>query len=314
MSKVLVLFSGGLDSLLAAKILQEKDYQVTAVHFQNPFSKLTRTAVKKIAGQLELKIYFIKLSEDYLQLVAQPIHGYGKNMNPCLDCRAFLLKKAWQLAQRINAEKLATGEVIGQRPFSQRKQGIILIEKEAGLEGKILRPLAELGIRGRGRHQQLALAKKYQLKNFLTPAGGCLLTDPAFSQRLKEFLDRGSKLTLAIVELLKSGRHFWQDKNLIVIGRHEKENQKLAKLARQQSWWFGEVVDIPSPIAVVFRKTALEPASQLLVRYSDAQPGQEVNCHWQKNGQKKMLKSVEKTYDRSIKKFIEIQVLTSKVR
>lgn len=289
MSKVLVLFSGGLDSLLTAKILQEKNYQVEAVHFQNPFSKLTPARVKKIADQLDLKIYFIKLSEDYLRLIESPRHGYGKNMNPCLDCRIFLLKKSWQLGKKVGVEFLATGEVIGQRPFSQRRQALALIEKQAGLTGKILRPLADFGIRGRGRHQQLALARQYQLKNFLTPAGGCLLTDPGFSQRLRAFLDHGGKLNLPIVGLLKLGRHFWQEKNLMVIGRHEKENQKLEKLARRQNWWFGEVIDIPSPVAVVFKKAALAPASELLIRYSDAEPGEKAVCQWQKGKKKKFI-------------------------
>jgi len=283
MKKILVLFSGGLDSLLSAKILQEKGYQVEAVHFQNPFSKLKPEKIKEIISPLNLKLHLIKLGNDYLQLVENPRFGYGKRANPCLDCRIFLLKKASRLAKKLGFDYLATGEVIGQRPFSQRKQALALIEREAGLQGKIIRPLVQLGIQGRSRKKQLTLAKKYGLTKFLSPAGGCLLTDPGFSQRLRDFWQKGGRLSLSMVELLKLGRHFWLDKNKVVVGRDEKENEKLKNWAQTQNWWWGEVKDFPSPIAVVLKKEKLQPASALLVKYSDAPKGKKVTCLWQKN-------------------------------
>lgn len=287
MKKVLLLFSGGLDSLLGGKILKERGFVIEGVHFQNPFSTLSSKKVEEIAAQVPVKLHFVKLGDDYLKLIEKPKHGYGKRMNPCLDCRIFMLKKSWELANKIRAEFLATGEVIGQRPFSQTKRALALIEKEAGLEGKILRPLIDLGIRGRGRKKQFELAKKYGFSCFLSPAGGCLLTDPAFSKRLRDFLKNEGQLSLPMVELLKLGRHFRVGEKKVVIGRNEEENKKLENLAKKQGWWFGEVVSAPSPIGVVFEKKALSAASRLLAHYSDAKRGERISCRWARGKKEK---------------------------
>lgn len=287
MKKVLVLFSGGLDSLLSAKLLKEQGYRVEGVHFQNPFVTASAEKVREIAAQVSLKLHLVKLGEDYLRLVEKPKNGYGKRMNPCLDCRIFLLKKAWQLAKRLGFDFLATGEVLGQRPFSQRQEAMTLIEKEAELKGKILRPLIELGIRGRGRKKQLELAKKFGLTKFLTPAGGCLLTDPGFSKRLKDFLENGGRLNLLMIKLLKLGRHFRVEKKKVVIGRNEGENEKLEELAKKENLWFGEVMGVPSPMGVVWDEGILEKASSLLVYYSDAEKGGKVVCEWKKESERR---------------------------
>jgi tRNA-specific 2-thiouridylase len=284
--KALVLFSGGLDSLLAAQVLKEQGYEVEGVHFQNPFSTLEPKKVEEIAAQIPIKLHFVKLGDDYLRIIEKPKYGYGKRMNPCLDCRAFLLKKAWPLAKKLGVEWLATGEVLGQRPFSQRKQALDLIEKEAGLVGKILRPLIDLGFRGRQRKKQFQMAQKYGLKKFLSPAGGCLLTDPAFAKKIRDVLENEGQLTLPLIELLKLGRHSRVEGQKVVVGRNEKENEKLKKLAKEQGWWFGEVVGVPSPIGVVFGEKSLKKASQLVAYYSDAPKGKKVVCDWRK-GEKK---------------------------
>lgn len=289
MKKVLVLFSGGLDSLLSAKLLKEQGFLVEGVHFQNPFTTLQPKKVKEIATQIPLKLHFIKLGDDYLRLIESPKHGYGKRMNPCLDCRIFLLKKAWQLAQRLGTDSLATGEVIGQRPFSQTQEFLNLIEKEVGLANKICRPLIDIGIRGRSRKKQFELAKKYRFSKFLSPAGGCLLTDPKFAQKLKDVLENEGGLNLPMVELLKLGRHFRIGKKKVVVGRNEKENEKLQKLAEKEDWWYGEVVDVPSPTGVVFEEKVLKEASRLVTYYSDAQKGERVICHWRKGERQKKI-------------------------
>ncbi|MBL7150689.1 tRNA 4-thiouridine(8) synthase ThiI [Candidatus Microgenomates bacterium] len=288
-TKVLVLFSGGLDSLLAIKILKEKDYEVEAVHFQNPFSSLKPETIKEISDQVLFELHLIKLGNDYLRIIEEPKHGYGKRMNPCLDCRIFSLKKAWQLANKLGADFLGTGEVLGQRPFSQRQQAMDLIEKEAGLKNKILRPLIDLGIRGRSRKKQLALAQKDGLTKFSSPAGGCLLTDPAFAKKIKDFLENEGKLSLPMVELLKLGRHFRKEKTKIIIGRNKEENERLEKLAQEQGWWFGEVVGIPSPTGVVFQEKHLSAASRLVTYYSDAEKGEKVVCNWKKGKKEKKI-------------------------
>lgn len=287
--KVLVLFSGGLDSLLAAQVLKEQACETEAVHFQNPFSTLKLEKVKEISAQVPIKLHFIKLGDDYLRIIEKPKHGYGKRMNPCLDCRSFLLKKAWQLAKKLGADWLATGEVLGQRPFSQRQQAMDLIEKEADLVGKILRPLIDLGFRGRQRKKQFEMAKKHGFKKFLSPAGGCLLTDPAFAKKIKDVLENEGQLTLPLIELLKLGRYFRMEKAKIVIGRDKEENERLVKLAKEQSWWFGEVIGVPSPIGVVFEEKSLRKGSQLVAHYSDSKEGKKVVCHWIKEKKEKKL-------------------------
>lgn len=299
MKKVLILFSGGLDSLLSAKLLKEQGYEVEGVHFQNPFSASSTEKIKEIAAQIPLKLHLIRLGDDYLRLIEKPKHGRGKRMNPCLDCRIFLLKKAWQLAKRLGFDFLATGEVLGQRPFSQRQEAMDLVEKEAGLKGKVLRPLIKLGLRGRSRKKQFELAKNYGLTKFLTPAGGCLLTDPGFSRKIKEFLDYGGKLSLSMIKFLKLGRHFRVDNKKVIIGRNEEENKKLEELAKKEDWWFGEVMDIPSPMGVVFdppkadtfRRAGevLKKASYLLAYYSDAQKDEEVICDWRRKGKRRKI-------------------------
>ena len=189
---------------------------------------------------------------DYLKMLQSPLHGYGSNMNPCIDCRIFMLRKTAGFMKEVGASFVITGEVLGQRPMSQRRAAMDLIEKESGLEGLILRPLSArhfpptipekagiidrerlLDLSGRSRKGQYRLAEEYDLKEFSCPAGGCLLTDPIFAAKLRDLFRFNPDCTMADAALLKIGRHFrLSDTTKLILGRNKDENERLRALAR----------------------------------------------------------------------------------
>lgn len=252
--KAIALLSGGLDSILAVKIIVDQGIRVTAVNMSTPFC--TCDAQGKCYSDVAADSFGIPLrrvwgGEDYLRIVRNPSHGYGKNMNPCIDCRVYLFMRAKEIMGQEKADFIFTGEVLGERPMSQRREAMNLIEKESGLKGKVLRPLSAkllkptqaeekgivdrsklLDIQGRSRKPQLALAKRYRIEEFPTPAGGCLLTDETFSLKLRESFDRGEH-SLRQVGFLKLGRHFRLPSGAKVIaGRDQFENQALMELSQ----------------------------------------------------------------------------------
>jgi tRNA-uridine 2-sulfurtransferase len=253
----LVLFSGGLDSMLAAKLLLEQGVSVTGLCFESNFFNATRAAVAAKNLGIELKTVDVSAAE--LDLVKNPPHGYGKNLNPCLDCHALMIKEAGRIARAEQYDFIATGEVLGQRPFSQTRVALDKITRLSGEE--ILRPLSAkclpetvaeknglidrhrlLDIKGRSRQRQMALAKRYGLTGYSTPAGGCLLTDAAFSQRLIKLLDHWPDCDQSDAEPLKYGRVFWLNANrdgqevkiMMVIGRNQEECEKLKVMKKKQ--------------------------------------------------------------------------------
>ncbi|MDP2709448.1 MAG: hypothetical protein Q8O93_05430 [bacterium] len=253
MSKALVLLSGGLDSLLAARVLMEQVIEVTGLSFKSCFFGTAKG--KKVAEQLGIKHIAVDFADEHLVMVKNPKHGYGKNMNPCIDCHALMLKKAKEIMEGDGYDFVATGEVLGERPMSQNREALKIVEKESGLFGKLIRPLSAklldesdlektgivnrgrlLDISGRSRARQLELVKKFGIKEFASPGGGCLLTDPVFSEKLLKILEFWPEANGNDIELLKRGRAFWlkdeHDKNiLLVIGRDEQDNENLEKLA-----------------------------------------------------------------------------------
>jgi tRNA-uridine 2-sulfurtransferase len=255
MSKALVLLSGGLDSMLAARVLMEQGVEVVGLSFKSVFFSTDKA--RKSAEQLGINFIEADFTDEHLEMVKNPAHGYGKNMNPCIDCHTLMLKKAKEIMEKDKFDFVATGEVLGQRPMSQNKQALEIVEKNSGLEGKLVRPLSAkllnesepekqgklirgklLDISGRSRHRQLELVKKYGIKEFSSPAGGCLLTDPEFSEKLLKILEFWPDCDGNDITLLRYGRVFWlKDKNdknvLLIIGRDEKENENLNKSARK---------------------------------------------------------------------------------
>ncbi len=248
--KALVLFSGGLDSMLAAKLLLDQGIEVTAICFISSFFNAVNA--QKAAAILNIVLKTVDIGKAELELVKNPPNGYGKHLNPCIDCHAMMVKKAAEIARQEGFNIIASGEVLGQRPFSQTRSALKRVEKIAGAE--ILRPLSAkalmetdyevkglvkrellLNIKGRSRARQLQLAKKYKFEHFASPAGGCLLTDGPFSQRLSQMLEYWPECGLNDVELLKNGRVYWLKQSgerhvLMIVGRDREENQKLHEL------------------------------------------------------------------------------------
>jgi len=265
--KALVLLSGGLDSMLAAKILAEQGIEVTGISFISCFFGAEKA--EKAVQQLGIELKKVDFKKEHLEMVKNPASGYGKCLNPCIDCHALMIKGAGEVAEREGYDFIATGEVLGQRPMSQNGGALERVKKLAGVE--VLRPLSALllpeteleknglvdrkkllDISGRTRGRQMELAKKYGLKDYPSPAGGCLLTDPAFSQRAREMIKNWPKCGPEDIELLKHGRVFWLGlkKVLVVVGRDKEDCQTLEKLAKK-----GDIImelgEVKGPLTVV---------------------------------------------------------------
>ena len=292
-TKALALFSGGLDSILAVRLILNQDIDVIAVNFVSAFSSCSKDGwgVAEAAKQLGVPLKVLDLGNDYLKLVREPKHGYGKNMNPCVDCRIFILKKAKKYAKEIGADFIFTGEVLDERPMSQHFSALKIVEEESGLKGKILRPLSArllpetiiekkglvnreklLGIRGRSRKPQIKLAEEFKIGKYPSPAGGCLLTCREYANKLRDLFKHKKRCSMADVSSLKVGRHFRFGKNKIIVGRNEAEN---AVLTEKKAWsdYYFEVPDIGSPVAVLQgakTKNAIRKAAALTAFYSDA--------------------------------------------
>jgi tRNA U34 2-thiouridine synthase MnmA/TrmU len=301
MVKGIGLLSGGLDSILALKLMLDQGVEVLALTFITPFCPFAKNEfeqeVSKLAAKFNIPIKIISLSDDYIKMVRNPKHGYGKQLNPCIDCRVFILKKAKQLMKEIGTSFIFTGEVLGQRPMSQRKDQMRLIEKEAGLEGLVLRPLSAklleptipekegwvnreklLNFRGRQRKAQIKLAEEFKLEEYPCPAGGCKLTDPHFVRRLKEAFEHEED-SLHDINLLKYGRHFrLPSGKKVIVGRNEEENKVISNLSQANDLLL-EVIGFGSPITLLRSskdEKDLEFAASICARYSDYNKNGEV--------------------------------------
>ena len=299
--KALVMLSGGLDSRLVVKILQRElgTENVEAAFFILPFGGgccSDRFCVLRFCQTELVKLHQVDFStgkrfDRFMKIVKNPKHHRGTAMNPCFDCHSFMLKEAKKIAKRIGADFIATGEVLGQRPMSQKRPEMNLIEKEAGMKGKVLRPLSAklldeteaeknglvnrkklYGFMGRQRKDQMALAKKFKI-SYPMPAGGCLLTDKVISRRLKLFFDLFGRISPKETILLKTGRHFRIGKSIIIVGRDHDENEMLSAIAKgmkprpallECSDEMGPTAMVISPDDISVRK-----AASLTVRYAN---------------------------------------------
>lgn len=264
----LALFSGGLDSILAVKVIQAQGLSVLALHFVSPFfGSPDKTAFWRREYGIEAKP--VVLGRDYLHdVLLNPRRGYGKSLNPCVDCHAYMLRTAKALMPAYGADMIITGEVLGQRPMSQRREALSTVRNDSGAEDVLLRPLsakvlepAEVerrglvdrerlyGFSGRGRKDQLALAAAFGITTIPTPAGGCLLTEAQPSARyLKAIRTRGDAQAEDF-ELSNAGRVYWAGEHFLTIGRNKASNERLRALALDTDLLF-DVCGFPSPLAV----------------------------------------------------------------
>ncbi len=288
--KALGLISGGLDSSLAVKLVQDQGVIVEGVNFVSPFLNSKKDHTASVAQQLGVSIKSFNLGNEYFEVLRNPKYGYGKNLNPCIDCRIFMFKKAKVIAEKTNAAFLVTGEVLNERPMTQNRETLRITEREAGLEGKILRPLSAkllpetkaekqgwvereklLDISGRSRKRQIKLAEEFGITEYPTPAGGCLLTFKEFAAKARDLFQHKEKVTQNDIELLKVGRHFRFGKNKIIVGRNEDENEFLKRIKEKTNYFF-EVPDCGSPITLLQgpkTQRSLKVAAAITLRYSD---------------------------------------------
>ena len=292
--KAVSLFSGGLDSILATKLIQNQGIEVVAFNVKSPFCALKKeglTEAEQSAKQINVPLVTVDAGNTYIQMVKNPRHGYGKNLNPCVDCKIFFFKLAKKYAKKIEADFLFTGEVLGERPMSQHLPQLKLIEEEAGLKGKLLRPLSAkllaetaaerkglvdrtklLAISGRSRKPQLKLAAELGIKWFPSPAGGCLLTCKEYAQKLGDLYKHKKNVSPSDVALLSVGRHFRTGKNKIIVGRNQTENKLLTQNKGSTDFYF-ELPDVEGPVTLLQgpkTKKTIETAAGLTVYYSDA--------------------------------------------
>lgn len=318
MPKAIALYSGGLDSTLAILVAMRQGIEVTAITFLTHFgceisdksscSKNPFAASEKFGFEVKL----CHLSDKFIEIVKNPKFGHGKNMNPCIDCRILMLREAKEFMKMTGADFIITGEVLYQRPMSQRRDTFPKIDREAGLEGYILRPLSakllkptipeQMGIvnrellcnfHGRSRKPQMRLAEELGLTEYPAPAGGCLLTDPIYSYRLKELLTHNPSPTVKDISLLRIGRHFRLSGDCkIVVGRDESENNVIQTLAENNDsllWVDG----FGSPLTIICANADSNPtdedlnlAASVCARYSDAKRLPEVEVSAFRNGSK----------------------------
>lgn len=287
--KAIVLFSNGLDSKLVVKLLQKAKFKVIAIYFILPFGSRypDYKNAEKFLKKEKVRYQFIdctkgELLKEYMSIIKKPKFSYGKGLNPCIDCKIFMLKKAKEIADKNKIEIIATGEVLNERPKSQTEKALKIIEKESKLKGKILRPLSAkvlektdyekenpeiekifYEINGRQRKTQIELAKKFKI-DYPTPAGGCLLCEPEFCKKVRPFLKK--QISEMEIEITKVGRHFEDGK--IILGKNKEENEKLQKIYTKYKKGNLIIPELPGPSALITNKKLGKKAKELIKRYS----------------------------------------------
>lgn len=292
----IALFSGGLDSTLAIRLMQVQGVHVHALHFTSPFFGVSpetdsgKYDARRAASALDVPLSIHNLGDEYLEMLRNPCHGYGKAINPCIDCHVYFLKKAGELMRSTGADFVITGEVLGQRPMSQRKDALRVVERDCGLDGLLLRPLSARlleptlpetegwvdrsqlpAIKGRSRKEQIRLARELGVVEYPNPAGGCLLTELSYASKVRDIFEHIKLLKPRDFKLLRIGRHFRLDSSTrLIIGRDEMEN---ALLANQQMT--GETAfrwdEGSSPLGLLLGEATdehLQIAGRILLRYT----------------------------------------------
>jgi len=252
MPRAVALFSGGLDSMLAVRFMQEQGFEVHALYVATPL-RCCRQRAAEAAAELGVPLAVAAAGDDYLDLIRRPAHGYGKGVNPCVDCRIYMARIARQWSEELGACVVVSGEVLGQREMSQKRLALDRIARESGLEGRLLRPLsarllapttaereglvdrAKLGaLSGRGRREAIALARRLGIRTIPTPSAGCPLVEISFAPRVRDLIAHRPAATRWEFELLAVGRHVRVDaETKLVVGRNAGENALLERFLRR---------------------------------------------------------------------------------
>jgi hypothetical protein len=305
--KAVGLVSGGLDSALAVAVIRRQGIEVVGLHVAIGYAAgimrrevagerldaLLEEEARRMSGSFGTRVLVIDRSTEYLDILLHPRHGYGANVNPCIDCHLYMIREAKRIMEREGARFVFTGEVLGQRPMSQNRAALGVIDRESGLGGLLVRPLSAklleptlpelegwldrerlLDIAGRSRARQMALAGELAVEGYQSPAGGCLLTDANYAAKVRDWMAHaaGAPLTREETLLFSVGRHFRLSPTVkIVVGRREVENGYL-----EREWgrlWLASPVDVPGPTALVQGNATdddLSVAASFVARYGDA--------------------------------------------
>lgn len=289
--KALGLCSGGLDSLLSAQVLRDQDIHVEWINFETPFFSADKA--RKAAQMIDVPLTVVPITDIYLEMLKKPNCGYGRWMNPCMDCHALMFRLAGDRMKEYGFDFLFSGEVLGQRPMSQTKSSLRYVEKHSGYDGYIVRPLSAralpetipetkglvdrerlLSLSGRSRKPQMELAEKYDITDYPAPAGGCLLTEEVYSRRLKDLFDHEAALTENTLHLLKFGRHLRLDaKTKLIVGRTRSDNENILKYIDSKRDTILKVKGYPGPAAVIpdgGDRERIQTAAAICVSYSKA--------------------------------------------
>ncbi len=330
MTRALALTSGGLDSILAAKLIQKQDIDVIGICFKSAF--FGSTNAENMAREIGLKLMVIDFTEEHLEMTKKPKNGYGKNMNPCIDCHAMMFRYAGKMLKELEADFLVTGEVLNQRPMSQNRKALDVVLEESGFKDKILRPLCALNlpvtqmekdglvdrsklmdISGKSRKIQMELAKNWDIKDYPTPAGGCLLTEPQFSNRLRDLYEHGKEeVTAHDVELLKIGRHFRISENVKILSTRTQEEYNILKNLLKDEYTILNAAEYHGSTALLISakdyelvENDIKIAAGIVARYSKGRENNEVVVRYKKrcNSEYKFIK-VPPTKDDEIKLYL----------
>lgn len=330
--KAIALLSGGLDSTLAVKMMLDMDIDVEALNFTSPFCTCTgknagcKSEAVRVAQEFNIPIKVVHKGLDYLEIVRNPRHGYGKGVNPCVDCRIYLLRKAREYMLESGADFVITGEVLGQRPMSQRRDTLRVIERESGLEGLLLRPLSArhfeptlpekegwvdreklLSIKGRSRKELFELADELDVTNYPCPAGGCLLTELSFVPKIKDIFEHCEELNLRDFRLLKIGRHLRiGKKSKVIIGRNEADNNLLETVRQPEeaalTWLEGN-----TPVGIITGEQSEDLyrlAARLLLRYTRAEAGASCKIEVRVSEQTKVLSVTNELNESMVERYL----------
>ena len=330
--KAIALLSGGLDSTLAVKMMLDLGIEVEALNFTSPFCTCTgknsgcKSEAVRVAEEYNIPIKVMHKGEDYLEIVRNPVHGYGKGVNPCVDCRIYLLKKAKEYMLESGADFVFTGEVLGQRPMSQRRDTLRVIERESGLEGLLLRPLSArhfeatipekegwvdrdklLAIEGRSRKVRMQMADDLDVKNYPCPAGGCLLTELSFVPKIRDVFDHSEEIHMRDFRLLKTGRHFRiGPQSKAIMGRSEADNDQLERMRQPEeaalTWLDGN-----TPVTIIIGtqdENLIALSAKIMLRYTKAEPGAECRIERRSDGTKHIFSVINDMDPEAVEKYL----------
>ena len=309
--------------MLAVQFMKKLGYEVLPIFFETPFF----TAEKALISAKEIGVELIvhDITRQHLEMLKHPRYGFGKYMNPCIDCHGLMFETAGKMMPEYNVDFLISGEVLGQRPMSQRKDALNSVGKLSKVKDLLIRPLSQklladtlpirenwvkkeemLDIQGRSRQRQIEMAKEFGIKHFQNPGGGCLLTDRGFSNRLKDLMDF-DMFELDFIKFLKIGRHFRLSKDVkLIVGRNKQDNDSLTKLTRDET--FFKLKERQGPLGIINSKRSLtddeiEKAAAIVFRYENKLEGKR-EVFFGRKFQLKNFKKVEKMMDNEVKKYL----------